>query len=198
VTASAGERDVLVRAGRIAAIEREVAASADATAVDGRGKTLLPKLIDAHTHAFGDALAQALVFGVTTELDMFTDPGAAARRRGGAVARRAKAGTVSGRADLFSGKRARHRAGRSRHRVRARDPRDLGPPRARRRSWTHGSRRDRTTSRSSSKIILDDGRTYGPTIPTVSRETLTALVRAAHARGKLAVEHAARWRMRAR
>lgn len=42
--------------------------------VEGSGKTLLSGLIDSHTHICGDALAQGLVFGVTTELDMFTDP----------------------------------------------------------------------------------------------------------------------------
>ncbi|GAA2805344.1 amidohydrolase family protein [Saccharopolyspora taberi] len=39
--------------------------------VDGRGKTLLPGLIDAHVHAFG-LRADPVRFGVTTELDMFT------------------------------------------------------------------------------------------------------------------------------
>ena len=35
---------------------------------------MLPGLIDAHTHTFADdALKDAVVFGVTTELDMFTD-----------------------------------------------------------------------------------------------------------------------------
>ena len=40
--------------------------------IDGSGKTLVPGLIDSHTHAFGNALERALRFGVTTELDMFT------------------------------------------------------------------------------------------------------------------------------
>lgn len=44
--------------------------------VDGRGHTLLPGLIDAHTHAYGttENLALALAYGVTTELDMFLHP----------------------------------------------------------------------------------------------------------------------------
>jgi imidazolonepropionase-like amidohydrolase len=37
------------------------------TVIDGTGKTLLPGLIDAHTHVFDGGLAQALTFGVTTE-----------------------------------------------------------------------------------------------------------------------------------
>ncbi len=47
---------------------------AAATIVDGSGGTLLPGLIDAHTHLLPGALQQALAFGVTTELDMFSKP----------------------------------------------------------------------------------------------------------------------------
>jgi len=42
--------------------------------LDAAGKTLLPGLIDSHTHAYQNALSEALNFGVTTELDMFTMP----------------------------------------------------------------------------------------------------------------------------
>ena len=47
-----------------------------AKVIDGKARTLLPGLIDGHTHAFfPDHLKQAAIFGVTTELDMFTDHG---------------------------------------------------------------------------------------------------------------------------
>ncbi|MFD9949424.1 amidohydrolase family protein [Nonomuraea sp. NPDC059023] len=49
--------------------------------IDGTGKTLLPGLIDAHVHVSDGMLAQALTFGVTTELDMFCLPGNLARQR---------------------------------------------------------------------------------------------------------------------
>jgi cytosine/adenosine deaminase-related metal-dependent hydrolase len=49
--------------------------------IDGSGKTLLPGLIDAHTHNVDGDLAQALTFGVTTELDMFCLPSNLARQR---------------------------------------------------------------------------------------------------------------------
>lgn len=39
------------------------------------------------------------------------------------------------------------------------------------------------------KIEYDDGKTYGMKIPTISKETMAAVVKAAHARGKLAVVH---------
>ena len=41
--------------------------------IDGTGKTLLPGLIDSHTHVWPGSLESAIVFGVTTELDMFSD-----------------------------------------------------------------------------------------------------------------------------
>jgi imidazolonepropionase-like amidohydrolase len=46
------------------------AGSEGAMVVDGRGATLLPGLIDSHVHTGPDALALALRFGVTTELEM--------------------------------------------------------------------------------------------------------------------------------
>jgi imidazolonepropionase-like amidohydrolase len=43
--------------------------------IDGAGKTLLPGLIDAHCHIGNEeSLEQAAALGVTTELDMFSDP----------------------------------------------------------------------------------------------------------------------------
>lgn len=52
-----------------------MAGLAGAEVVDGGGtRTLLPGLIDAHVHALGQALRQALRFGVTTELDMANSP----------------------------------------------------------------------------------------------------------------------------
>ncbi|OXM69467.1 amidohydrolase [Amycolatopsis vastitatis] len=43
--------------------------------VDARGGTLVPGLIDAHVHLLPGAPRQALTFGVTTVLDMFSKPG---------------------------------------------------------------------------------------------------------------------------
>ncbi len=64
---------VLVRDGRIEDIGPAVNVPVDAVVIDGAGKTLLPGLIDAHTHVFGSGPEQALQFGVTTQVDMFTD-----------------------------------------------------------------------------------------------------------------------------
>ncbi len=66
---------VTVRDGMI----RDIGASAERPStpgfIDGVGKTLLPGLIDAHCHiATEESLEQAAALGVTTELDMFSNP----------------------------------------------------------------------------------------------------------------------------
>lgn len=94
------ERTTVVVAGdRIVAVAPDAAIPAEATVVEGAGRTLLPGLIDAHTHTglTSESLEQALVFGVTTELDMFDDPAAAAGFR----AEQASNGAPD-RADVYS------------------------------------------------------------------------------------------------
>ncbi len=68
--------DVLIVDDRIAPPDdRDIDVEVDAT-----GRTLLPGLINAHTHTFDGSLAQALAHGVTTELDMFCLPGSCTGR----------------------------------------------------------------------------------------------------------------------
>jgi dihydroorotase len=63
-------RDVAISAGRIAAVEPTIAAPATQT-VDGRGKLVVPGLIDIHTHAARTAEGPGLVLrdGVTGWVD---------------------------------------------------------------------------------------------------------------------------------
>src|SRR5688572_22238924 len=65
---------VIVRDGMIRAVGPDAVVPPGAEIVEGRGRTLLPGLLDAHTHlgtTFGATfLADALRFGVTTELEM--------------------------------------------------------------------------------------------------------------------------------
>lgn len=178
-TRSIGQRDVLVNNGKIAAIQTSLATPAGATVVDGTGATLLPGLIDAHTHAFGDALQQALMFGVTTELDMFSDATEDARLRA-----EQRAGNVAGRADIYS-------AG-----TLVTVPKGHGTeygfpiPTLASASAAQAFVDSRIAEGSDYiKIIYDNGSTYGITIPTLSKEELRAVVAAAHVRGKLAVVH---------
>ncbi len=171
--------DVLVRDGRIAAIGRNLPVPAGAEVVDGRGKTLLPGLIDAHTHTFGDALHEALAFGVTTELDMFTDPRLAATMRSEQAA-----GKGLDRADLRSAGTLATAPGGHGTEYGFPIPTVHGPAEA------QGFVDARIAEGSDYiKIVVDDGKTYGLTIPTIDQATLQALVEAAHKRGKLAVVH---------
>ncbi|GAA3573552.1 amidohydrolase family protein [Nonomuraea rosea] len=62
------ETTVVIDGGQISAVGGETPAGAQV--VDGSGATLLPGLIDAHVHTSEEALAYALTFGVTTELEM--------------------------------------------------------------------------------------------------------------------------------
>lgn len=78
-------QDVLIDGPVIAAVGTDLVAPAGATVLDGTGRTLLPGLIDAHTHTTDTAqLRQALMFGITTELDMGSAPGLARRMRAAA------------------------------------------------------------------------------------------------------------------
>jgi imidazolonepropionase-like amidohydrolase len=66
---------VLVREGMVRAVGQDIEIPSTAEVIDGKGKTLLPGLIDAHVHlgvAQGEQfLRDALNFGVTTELEMW-------------------------------------------------------------------------------------------------------------------------------
>ena len=79
-------------------VDIPAAAEADAVIVEAQGMTLLPGLIDSHTHNFGPSPQQALNFGVTTVLDMLTDANMARQWR-----RQQAAGTASDRADVIAG-----------------------------------------------------------------------------------------------
>ncbi|MEP6507543.1 MAG: CIA30 family protein [Gemmatimonadales bacterium] len=174
-----GNRDVLIVAGKIARVAGSIAAPVGATVVDGTGKTLMPGLIDSHTHAYGDALQQALVFGVTTELDMFTDVAEAARLRA-----EQKADNVASRADLYSaGTLATVPHGHGTEYGFA-IPTISTPDSAQ--SWVDARIREGSDY---IKIVLDDGHVYGMSLPTLDRPTLVALINAAHKRGKMAVIH---------
>jgi imidazolonepropionase-like amidohydrolase len=169
---------VHVRDGLIVAVGGNVPAGVET--IDGGGRTLLPGLIDAHTHAYGDALERALVFGVTTELDMFTAHQFAATMR---TEQKQPDGALR-RADLFS-------AG-----TLVTSPKGHG---------TEYSLQIPTLASDADaqafidariaegsdyiKIVYDDGATYGLSIPTIDRTVLRAAIDAAKKRGKLAVVH---------
>ena len=66
------QNTVVVENGFITAVGEDIPPPVGAQVIDGSGQTLLPGLIDAHTHVWNaQSLKQALMFGVTTEFDMF-------------------------------------------------------------------------------------------------------------------------------
>ncbi|HWS17571.1 MAG TPA: hypothetical protein VN223_06130, partial [Candidatus Elarobacter sp.] len=161
---------VWVQSGKIKAVGEDVKAPAGIATINGEGDTLLPGLIDAHTHAFGSALKEALVFGVTTELDMFTSHEYAAQ-----IKREQAEGKDLDLADLRSAGTlvtAPHGHGT-----------EYGMPIPTITSQNQAQAFvDARIAEGSDyiKIIYDDGKTYGLTIPTISKETMAAVIAAAH------------------
>src|SRR4051794_39765549 len=89
---------VVVREGVLEQIGTHVESPPGAWVLDGTGKTLVPGFIDCHTHTLDELqLRQAAVFGVTTVLDMASDPRFAAATRAGQAT-----GGAPDRADLLS------------------------------------------------------------------------------------------------
>src|SRR5579872_5306870 len=54
-----GQSDVWVEGGKIKSVGRNLKVPTDVKVVDGSGDTLLPGLIDSHTHVWADALKEA-------------------------------------------------------------------------------------------------------------------------------------------
>lgn len=171
--------DVLVRDGLVVEVGPELAPPENAEVVAGAGHTLLPGLIDAHTHTWGDALGKTVRFGVTTSLDHFTDVGWAAARR----AEQAD-GTARDRADLFSAGTLVTAPGGHGTQYGIEIPTLERPEDA---DAFVEARLDEGADWI--KLVIEDG---GGRIPTMSHETAAAVVRAAKAREALVVAHAPR------
>jgi imidazolonepropionase-like amidohydrolase len=171
--------DVSVENGLIKAVGKNLKVATGTKEVDGAGDTLLPGLIDSHDHAWGDALKQALIFGVTTELDMFSDP-----KFDADVRRREANGQNLDAADLrSSGTLVTVEKGHGTEYgikiptlASAAEAQEFVDARL-----AEGS--------DYIKIIYDDGSAYGIKFPTLTKEELTAVIAATHKRHKLAVVH---------
>ena len=175
-----GTRDVLVQDCKIAAVAASVEAPAGAVVIDGAGKTLLPGLIDSHSHTLAEgSLRTALAFGVTSEMDMFTVLDLLKPMK-----EEQAAGKASGRADLFSAGTLVTSPGGHGTEYGVVIPTITKPEEAQ-------AFVDARIAEGSDyiKIVFDDGHAYGMKFTTISKEVLRAVVDAAHARNKLAVVH---------
>jgi imidazolonepropionase-like amidohydrolase len=174
--------NVLVEGGLIRSVAANIPRPVNATVIDGTGKTLLPGLIDAHTHTIAEALLQqAPVFGVTTDLDMFTDPATAAR-----IKKEQRDGKLLDFADLRSAGYLATSPGGHGTEYGIAVPTLTRPEEAQ--VWV-----DARIAEGSDyiKVVYDDGIEYGvdKPRPTLRKEVLKALADAAHKRGKLVVVH---------
>ena len=171
--------DVLVEGGRIRRIGHGLSVGPGAEEVDARGDTLLPGLIDSHTHDWGDSAKQALLFGVTTELNMGARPDFVAELK-----RAEAAGKASDSAHVLSAGNV------------------VTPPKGH--GTEYGFPVPTLTSPSEAqgfvdarlaegsdyiKIILEGGQVCHLEFAELSREELAAAIAAAHKRGRMAIVH---------
>lgn len=168
---------VFVEGGRIEAVGNNLKVPAGTPEIDATGDTLLPGLIDAHTHDWGDSPKQALVFGVTTELNMAGIPSIVGKLK-------QAAGTDSQSADLLTaGNVVTPPKGHGT---------EFGVPVPTLAGAADAQRFvDERIAEGSDyiKIIYEDGHVCHIPFSRLSREELNASVAAAHKRGKLAIVH---------
>jgi imidazolonepropionase-like amidohydrolase len=171
-----GAPELLIEEGVITRIGNGMIPEEDWVIVDADGAFLMPGLIDSHTHTFdASILEQSLIFGVTTDLDMFTAIPAL-------NAMRATAGPTQ--ADIFSSGTLVTAPGGHGTQFGFDIPTITDPAQA------PAFVADRLAEGSDFiKIVLEDGHELGMSIPTLSPDTLTAVVDAAHDQDALAVVH---------
>lgn len=169
----------------IIGVGADLDARRDCRVIDGRGHTLLPGLIDAHVHtpsilAFAESsLRNAVVFGVTTVIDLGAEPAVVA-------AMKREAAVNPARADLRSAGIVATAPGGH--------PLELGGalPTLSRPEEALAFVAARVADGSDFlKIILEDGTTYGIESPTFDYPVVVALTKAGHEVGLLVVAHAA-------
>jgi len=171
-------RSVLFDGGVIVDADFRGAPPAGSRIVGGAGRTLLPGLIDAHTHAFRQ-LDLPLLFGVTTQVDMFTAVPLMQEVKGSMAA-----GRNAGRADMFSAGTLATAPNGHGTQYGLPIPTLSRPEQA----------RDFVDARIAEgsdfiKIVLEAGGQGTSRMNSLDLATARALIEAAHLRGKLAVVH---------
>jgi imidazolonepropionase-like amidohydrolase len=174
--------DVLVEGERIAAVEAAVDGVADAEVVDAGGRTLLPGLIDAHAHVRPPHAELALAFGVTTVLDMGSEPAVMGPYRREAARR-------SDLADLRSSSAPATPTGGHPNAL-VGLVFDAALPGLDDASGAGAFVAERLAEGADYvKLVIEDGAVFGASLPVLAPDVARAVVRAAHERGLLAVAH---------
>lgn len=170
---------ILVRDGKIEAVGKNLTVSPMTAEIDASGDTLLPGLIDSHTHDWGDSPKQALLFGVTTELNMGAIPAYVAGLK---LAEAEGKGMDS--ADMLS-------AGNLVTPLKGHGTEYGVPVPTLENAAEAQSFVDARIAEGSDyiKIIVEDGHVCHLTFAKLSQEEIAAVVAAAHRRGKLTVVH---------
>ncbi|MBD8633192.1 CIA30 family protein [Oxalobacteraceae sp. CFBP 8755] len=171
-------RSVLFDDARVVDADFRGPAPAGARIVKGAGRTLLPGLIDAHTHAFRQ-FDLPVLFGVTTQIDMFTAVPVMQDAK-----RSMAAGRHAGQADLFSAGTLATAPGGHGTQFGVPIPTLSSPGEAQ-------AFVDARIAEGSDfiKIVLEAGGHGVGAMNSLDIATATALIEAAHRRGKLAVVH---------
>ena len=152
----------------------------DTVTIDGHGMTLLPGLIDTHTHTWSvPMLERPLDFGVTTVMDM----GSTNREFAGSIRTERATGPSRNRSDLYSAVLWVTAPG-SHGTQWAEVPTLVEPEDA---VAFVAARVEEGADYV--KIIYDNFKMFDRDIPTLKKETMEAVVAAAHAQGLMAVVH---------
>ncbi|MEV0117434.1 amidohydrolase family protein [Streptomyces sp. NPDC050844] len=160
--------------------------------VDGAGMTLLPGLIDAHTHTFDGSLARALTYGVTTELDMFCLPSNLRRQRK-LAAERDDVADLRSAGVLATAPCGHPTAVMAAIAETLPNPEDALEPFETITDPAQAAPFVAARAAAGSdylKIVLDDGTSAGKPVPALGPDIAIALVDAAHAAGLKAIAHA--------
>lgn len=177
-----GVATVVVRDGLIESVGADVAVPDGLPVVDGAGRTLLPGLVDAHVHAWGDARRDAVRLGVTTALDMHGMPDRLPQLR----EERESLGDT-GQADLWAAGYAVTAPGG--HGTQYGFPVPAIDADTDVEAFI-GERLEEGVD--FIKLIVEDMSAYqgAPALPTLTPDQVTAVIAAAHAGGRMAVVHA--------
>jgi imidazolonepropionase-like amidohydrolase len=173
---------VIIEKDKISAVGQKAIIPEQAEVIEGKGLTLLPGLIDAHVHTMSPQnLRQALVFGVTSVVDMFMDVKTMAN-----IKEMQSSGGAKNMAYLISPGTLVTVPGGHGTEYQLVIPTITKPEEAQ-------EFIDARIAEGSDfiKIIYDDGSAFSSSRPTISLATLSAVIKAAHKRGKIVVVHAA-------